>query len=315
MGKAPSMGLKLNLGMGTVTPEVAQALNTGRPKDALAVLQEKHAQLKALNDKILKAPRAERKALKAEAEALDTEIAALNAAFLRPVDAGLTALQEADTPEAAAEALKMVKEMTANAGNKVMMKRCDDFGAKGIFDQLDKMFTEFGSEAPVAEEGCAALSHLARSPPNREIMGATMVPQVQEMMLHHVGSLPVQQAACRIVTNLSLQHLENAKKLMPLGTMIVKAMQKFPDDTNMQLFGCLAVNNLAINTTELPTWEEGATEWIGIMVTKGRYAEHEGIQQWANSYNMVVGKRKRGVVSGPPSEITDCSHMSPDGKK
>jgi len=276
-----------------VAPEVAAAA-TARPKDAAVILKEKHAQLQALQEAILKAPRAERKAMKKEVDTLDEEIAVLNAAFLRPVDATLESLEAAASEESATQALRTLKELTADISNPLMLKRCEEFGEKGIFDKLDQVLTQYGVNVSVAEEACAALSHLARSPKNRESMGEKMIPQVQEAMLHHVDSVLVQQAACRTVTNLSLQHPANALVLMPIGTMVVKAMQKHPDDTKMQLFGCLALNNLAINTTALPSWEGEANEHVSIMVMKSRFAENTAVQQWAKSFMLVCDKRRAG---------------------
>lgn len=244
--------------------------------------------------------------MKKEVQTLDEEIAVLNAAFLRPVDATMESLDAATSEESAAQALRTLKELTADISNPLMLKRCEEFGEKGIFDKLDEVLNAYGANQTVSEEACCALSHLARSPKNRETMGEKMIPQVQEAMLHHGDSLLVQQAVCRTITNLSLQHPANALVLMPIGTMVVKAMQKHPDDTKMQLFGCLALNNLAINTVDLPSWEADATEHVSIMVMKSRFAENLAVQQWATSFMLVCDKRRAGntEASGKVTNIT-----------
>ena len=97
-----------------------------------------------------------------------------------------------------------------------------------------------------------------------------------------------------LMVNLSLQNTQNAEKLMPLGTLVVRAMVKHPDDQKMQLYGCLALNNLAINCKELPTWQPEATEHIDIMKVRGCFAKDKAIQQWARSYTSIVNKRLKG---------------------
>lgn len=256
------------------------------------LLKEKNAQLLALQTKIIEAPRAERKALKAEAEQLDREIAVINQGFLRPVDAAVAGLAAAESSEAATQALVAIKEMTSDVTNPEHMRRCEEFRDKGALDGIHKVFEQFMSDDKVAEEGCNAVSHLARSKETRALMGETMAPHVMTALITYSDNADVIKAACRGVTNIALQNEANAALMMQCGTAVVAAMQNFPEDRKLQLFGCLALNNLAINHHHLPEWTEDAVEYIALLVAKTKYSADFEVQKWAGNFLNVAEKRK-----------------------
>jgi len=214
-------------------------------------------------------PGAEKERLAAEAAALEAAIQSKNAELGAAVAATTEALNASSDGPSATAALRTAADLSKENVN----TDCADFTKL-----VCEIMGGFLADAGVATEGCRAVCYLAKRSDtclgtlDQEGVGVL----VTGAMKKHSGDLGTQLSAAKAIINLTSRVSTNPSHLNESGELIIKAMGSFNEERDMQLFGALALKNLAHNdhsSNVVPSWGEAAIELMSATALKSRWAQ------------------------------------------